>query len=324
MEPRNQERRRPNSNMFALALLQYSLMLRRILRFSGFFFMVILGLLLLVSWTGILDFKGNLDKVNRERKSLGLAPLQSRTVQVGDRILYTVMGGDTTSRTALLFLHGSPGAWNASEPYLNDTSLQRYLLLAPDRPGFGESDFGEALPSLAGQSLMVRAMMDRWPGRRFVVIGHSYGCSLAQQLAFDDPDRVAAVVHVAPPLDPDLEVGIGWRKFLDFPLFHLVTPPAFRVCNQELITLKEDLELLLPQWSTLRVPTYLIQGAADKLVFPEEMDFFQKMAPEPMQKVYPHPGDHFIYWTDVPFVRKVIGEALEVEESTKSQIPNSK
>lgn len=292
-------------------------MMRRILRFTGFFFLAVLGLLLLVSWTGIMDFKGNLEKVNRERKAMGLPALRSGTIAVGDRALYTVYGGDTTSRTALLFLHGSPGSWSANEPYLNDTSLQQYLLLAPDRPGFGESDFGEALPSLAGQSLMVRAMMDRWPGRQFILVGHSYGCSLAQQLAFDDPDRIAAVVHVAPPLDPELEVGIGWRKFLDFPLFHLVTPPAFRVCNQELITLKDDLELLMPQWPDLRVPTYLIQGAKDNLVFPEEMDFFRKMAPKPMQKIYPHPGDHFIYWTDVPFVRKVIGEALDEVGSTK-------
>ncbi len=207
-----------------------------------------------------MDFKGNLKEVNRQRESLGLTPLTSRTIAVGDRQLYTVVGGDTSSQIALLFLHGSPGSWSANEPYLQDSSLQQYLLLAPDRPGFGASDFGEALPSLAGQSKMMQAMMAQWPGRRFLIIGHSYGCSLAQQLAFDDPDRVAAVVHVAPPLDPDLEHGIGWRRFFDFPLFHLITPPAFRVCNQELITLKADLNDLMPLWSDLAVPIFLIQG----------------------------------------------------------------
>jgi pimeloyl-ACP methyl ester carboxylesterase len=122
---------------------------------------------------------------------------------------------------------------------------------------------------------------------------------------------VAAVVHVAPPLDPDLEFGIGWRKFLDFPLFHLVTPPAFRVCNQELITLKIDLEDLMPRWQDLRVPIYLIQGTADNLVSPKELTFFSRMAPPAMQHAYPHPGDHFIYWTDVPFVLDVIDDALK-------------
>lgn len=284
--------------------------LRRILRISGFFLLAIFGLLLLVSWTGIMDFKGNLEEVNRKRESMGLAPLSSRTVTVGDRTLYTVVGGDTSSQVALLFLHGSPGSWSANEPYLNDSSLQKYLLLAPDRPGFGGSDFGEALPSLAGQSRMIQALMDQWPERRFLLVGHSYGCSLAQQLAFDDPDNVAAVVHVAPPLDPELEFGIGWRRVLDFPLFHLVTPPAFRVCNQELITLKKDLDQLMPLWKTLTVPTYLIQGMEDNLVSPGELAFFAKMAPIDMQHRYPHPGDHFIYWTDVPFVRTVIDDAL--------------
>lgn len=257
-----------------------------------------------------MDFKGDLAEVNRKRETLGLAPLSDMTVPVGDRTLYTVVGGDTSSRIAILFLHGSPGSWSANELYLNDSSLQHYLLLAPDRPGFGGSDFGDALPSLAGQSLMIRAMMDRWPDRQFLVVGHSYGCSLGQQLAFDTPDRVAAVVHVAPPLDPELEFGIGWRRVLDFPLFHLITPPAFRVCNQELITLKKDLNILIPRWKTLAVPVYLIQGVEDKLVSPEEIAFFTKMAPPEMQHRYIHPGDHFIYWTDVPFVRKVIGDAL--------------
>ena len=168
-----------------------------------------------------MDFKGDLKEVNRQRESLGLAPLASQTIPVGDRHLYTVVGGDTSSRIALLFLHGSPGSWSANKFYLNDSSLQQYLLLAPDRPGFGASDFGEALPSLAGQSHMMQALMDTWPGRQFLIVGHSYGCSLAQQLAFDDPDRVAAVVHVAPPLDPDLEFGIGWRK-----IFRLSTLPS--------------------------------------------------------------------------------------------------
>lgn len=292
-------------------IVRLHMMWRRLIRISGFFLLLLLGLLLLVSWTGIMDFKGDLGKVNRERAALGLAPLSSRVVTFGERQLYTVVGGDTSSQTVLLFLHGSPGSWTANEPYLNDSSLQQFLLLAPDRPGFGESDFGEALPSLAGQSRMIQALMDSWPNRRFVLIGHSYGCSLAQQLAFDDPDRVAAVVHVAPPLDPELEFGIGWRKVFDFPLFHLITPPAFRVCNQELITLKADLASLMPRWKELTVPTYLIQGKEDNLVSPMELNFFTKMAPRSMQHVYPHPGDHFIYWTDVAFVLKVIWEATK-------------
>lgn len=258
-----------------------------------------------------MDFKGDLDKVNRERNALGLAPLTTQIISVGERSLYTIVGGDTSSLVCLLFLHGSPGSWTASAPYLNDSSLQRFLLLAPDRPGFGESDFGESLPSLTGQGQMMQALMDAWPGRQFLVIGHSYGCSLGQQLAFDDPGRVSAVVHVAPPLDPKLEFGIAWRKFFDFPLFHLITPPAFRVCNQELITLRSDLEVLMPRWKQLAVPTYLIQGAKDNLVSPKELDFFSRMAPPALQHLYPHPGDHFIYWTDVPFVLDVIHDALE-------------
>jgi pimeloyl-ACP methyl ester carboxylesterase len=273
-------------------------------------FLGFLLLLLLVSWSGVVDMRADPVKVNKERKTLGLAPLHQQSVDVGTRTLSTIIGGDTSSSVALLFLHGSPGSWDASSIYLNDSSLQQYLLLAPDRPGYGESDFGWTLPSLRGQAILVHQLMRQWPERRFVLIGHSYGCSLAQQLAFDYPDEVAAVVHVAPPLDPELEFGIGWRKFFNLGVFRVFTPTAFRVCNEELITLQADLQELLPRWSSLQVPVYLIQGAKDNLVAPEEMDFFRKMAPVEMQHLHPHPGDHFIYWTEKDFVLEVIRNAI--------------
>ena len=75
--------------------------------------------------------------------------------------------------------------------------------------------------------------------------------------------------------------------------------------------MKADLNELMPLWADLAVPIYLIQGAEDNLVSPKELAFFTKMAPREMQHRYPHPGDHFIYWTDVPFVLDVIDDALK-------------
>lgn len=287
----------------------------KLLKYSLWFLLALAALFLLLSWSGAADMVGNPRKVNKKRAALGMPAVQSMQQKVGERTLFTIYCGDTASTTALLFLHGSPGSWDASSIYLNDRRLQKYLLLAPDRPGYGESDLGVSLPSLQAQAIMIHKLMDHWPGKQFLLIGHSYGCSLAQQLAFDYPDQVAAVVHVAPPLDPELEFGIGWRRFFNQWIFQVLTPEAFLVCNQELITLKADLELLLPRWPSLRVPVYLIQGMKDNLVSPKELDFFQKVAPLEFQHLYPHPGSHFIYWSEKEFVIDVIRSALKAVNS---------
>src|ERR1051326_6344879 len=71
--------------------------------------------------------------------------LQSHTVQINGRHLHYVYCGADTLPT-LVFIHGSPGSWNAFENYLKDTELlKHYQIISIDRPGFGYSDYGDAV-----------------------------------------------------------------------------------------------------------------------------------------------------------------------------------
>jgi pimeloyl-ACP methyl ester carboxylesterase len=56
--------------------------------------------------------------------------------------------------------------------------------------------------SPAYQAAMLRDVLDRLEVKRAIIVGHSWGGALAARFALDFPDRVAALVLLAPPLYP--------------------------------------------------------------------------------------------------------------------------
>jgi hypothetical protein len=87
-------------------------------------------------------------------------------------IHYVISGSDTLP--TLVFIHGSPGSWNAFENYLKDSALlQHYRMISIDRPGFGYSEFGKAL-NLKMQCTLLTAVIKKIEnGKSLVLIGHS-------------------------------------------------------------------------------------------------------------------------------------------------------
>ena len=111
------------------------------------------------------------------------------------------------SGAPVLLLHGWPGDrsdWADVAALLPDRDV-----LVPDLRGFGESSTvagGDV--SAAGQVRSLLALLDELGVTRPVVAGYDIGSRVAQTLAADHPERVAALV-VAPPLP-----GAG-RRVLD-------------------------------------------------------------------------------------------------------------
>ncbi|MFR9801114.1 alpha/beta fold hydrolase [Pseudonocardia sp. RS010] len=101
----------------------------------------------------------------------------------------------------VLLLHGWPGDrsdWAAVAGLLAETGTAD--VVRPDLRGFGESD-KHAGGDLAagGQARSVLALLDELGIGRAVLAGYDVGSRVAQTLAAEHPDRVAALV-VAPPL----------------------------------------------------------------------------------------------------------------------------
>ena len=83
-----------------------------------------------------------------------------------------------------------------------------------DRPGFGFSARGtRKSASPAFQAGVVNEIFDRLGVSRAIVVGHSWGGSLALTFALDYPQRVAGLVLVASPTHPTMSF-MSWHNAL--------------------------------------------------------------------------------------------------------------
>lgn len=221
---------------------------------------------------------------------------------------YLEILGDT-SRPLLILVHGSPGSLTAFEPYYTDSFLlDHFDIVAVDRLGFGYSDFGIAEPSLALQANMLAEVLRQFSNKKKILVGHSMGGPLLARMAMDYGKMVDGLVMVAPSVSPASEPSAGWRKAVNIIPLRWITPPALRVCNQEIIPLKGELEAMLGGWENLPMPITVIQGTEDVLVPPENASFIAEAVGDTTQVkiTYVTGGDHFILWSEVPLIREEI------------------
>ena len=185
----------------------------------------------------------------------------------GRKLRYVAAGNDTLP--TLLFLHGSPGSISYYSRRFIDSSLKgRFRFYAVDRPGYGYSGFGDPEPSIQKQSEMIRPLLDslHHAAHPIIVVGSSYGASIASRLAMDHPELVDGLVLTGPAIGPGRETYFGITPFIEHWSVRWFIPRLFRSANTEKIHHKEELEKMLPHWKSIRVPVYYLQGANDDIV----------------------------------------------------------
>ncbi|MBO0932341.1 alpha/beta fold hydrolase [Fibrella aquatilis] len=220
------------------------------------------------------------------------------TIKQGEHSLHVArIGADTLPM--VLFIHGSPGSWDAFIDFFADSTLySRAQLVAVDRPGFGKSELGKAEPSLQVQAARIAPVLQRAKARlKPILVGHSLGGPVAARLAMDYPNLVGGLILVAPSIDPALEKQEWYRPVGNaFPIRYWL-PTELAVSNREILTLKGELEQMRPLWPGIRVPVIIIQGEDDPLVPPGNAAFAKQMltnAPVTVQMI--PKMNHFIPW----------------------------
>lgn len=100
---------------------------------------------------------------------------------------------------ALLLLHQTPSSSAMYETLMAQLAGE-YFLLAPDTPGFGNSDPLPDAFSIAGVAQLMRGLLQTLDLQVCSVFGHHTGAAIAVQLAFDCPEVVEAVALSGPTL----------------------------------------------------------------------------------------------------------------------------
>ena len=125
--------------------------------------------------------------------SLDWAAMTRRLEVLGREVNVVDTGGD---KPPLLFIHGLGGRWQnwlLNIPQFMDT----HRVVAPDLPGFGDSEMPAEDISISGYAKVIDALCDQLGVECPLVVGNSMGGFVGAELATSFPTRVERMVLVS-------------------------------------------------------------------------------------------------------------------------------
>ena len=204
-------------------------------------------------------------------------PLQIHdTIITTSHIHYAITGADTLP--TLVFIHGSPGTWRHYMKFMWDSAMRKkFRIVAIDRPGFGFSNFGEAM-HLQQQSNIILPVLEKLKTTQpMILVGHSMGGPVVVKLAADNPTLFKTIVIVAGSIDVAQEKKESWRKMMNVRPFYWLLPGAFGPSNTELLYLKKDLIPLQNDFKNITCNVLFVHGDKDTWVPIENIAYGNKM-----------------------------------------------
>jgi len=254
-----------------------------------------------------MTFKVSDSDAQKKFDAKGVA-VKFNTITVNKRHLHYVQTGNDSLPT-IVFVHGTPGSWDAFEQYLQDKDLlQKFRMISIDRPGFGHSDFGHPL-NLAKQSVIISPLFQQIKnGKPVYLVGHSMGGPMIIKLAADNPGIAAGLVLLAGSNDPAQEAPEKWRPVLfKTPLTYFV-PGAMRPSNEELWYLKKDLVDLKNDLPKITCAVYIVHGLKDNMVPSANVDYDKKMLvnASKVEELIFSDANHFIPWTRYEPIKQLL------------------
>ena len=112
---------------------------------------------------------------------------------------YRIAEPVSAAAVPLLCMHQSPHSGLIFEPLLRAMGSDRRTI-APDTPGFGNSDPPEQPPEIADYARAMMALLDALGIKQADVMGYHTGADTAVELALRDAQRIRHVVMVSAPI----------------------------------------------------------------------------------------------------------------------------
>ncbi len=279
---------------------------RKIMKRSSLVISVFLGLWLVMAQS-CMKFRISDDQAKQNFEKTGVV-LTTATVKVAGANMHYVKTGNDSLPT-IVFVHGSPGSWDAFARYMQDKDLlMKYRMISIDRPGFGYSDFGNA-KHMEDQSLLISPLFKLWEnGKPVYLVGHSLGGPMIIQLNADNPGLFGGLVLLAGSVDPGEENKELWRYILDTGVLSYLVPGAFRPSNTELKYFKKDVYVLQDKFALVKCKVFIVHGTEDPLVPVGNALYAQKkLVNAASVKLTLIPGaNHFIPWTKYDTIKQVL------------------
>jgi len=176
----------------------------------------------------------------RKREIERTYPPLGQIIDLGRTKIHAVEAGIAHAETPIVLIHGASGNVRDMVESLVTPLSQSAHVIAFDRPGFGWSDRpgGDWCSPLDQARLLKRALKQMGVTEKPVIVGHSWGASVALAWALDGPDEVAGIVSLAGATHPFPGGVAAYRKLAGVPVlgpffaYTLMTPIAERLIEK--------------------------------------------------------------------------------------------
>ena len=247
----------------------------------------------------------NVDQVDLRSDSESIYP--GHFVSVGGLNLHYVSAG---SGPPVVLIHGNPGSHQDYTMALLDKLARSFRVIAFDRPGHGCSERDDSFATTVEmQATLIRDALTKLSIRKPILVGHSWGGSLALAAAVAYEDELSGIVLLAPAAYPNVRLE-WWSLIPAIPVLgkfivHTLTPligravvkinlkeayhpqavqenyaqPAaemwtrpkqIRAYADDERTLRSSLRILSSRYSDLQLPVVIVTGSDDLLLEPEK------------------------------------------------------
>jgi pimeloyl-ACP methyl ester carboxylesterase len=221
---------------------------------------------------------------------------------------YLEIGRD--SQPVVVFLHGGIGTSSGFKAYMHDTALlNHYKIIVPDRYGHGFSDFGKTEVSVQKQAdyLLPILKKARYVGTKTILVGHSYGGTIAARMAMDNPQLIDNLVLSAPAIDPNNEKKFWFNKPLDWWFLKWMMPRNFIIANDEKLSHAKECAKMEADWHKITTPTVYIHGKNDDVVPFVNIEFAKKhLVNAPTEYIVKDSLPHIFFMHNPEILRGII------------------
>ncbi|MCF6212929.1 MAG: alpha/beta hydrolase [Flavobacteriaceae bacterium] len=244
-------------------------------------------------------------EVIKSFKKAAKTPIIYYTNYKGKPMRYIASKPFDSKLPTLLFLHGAPGSSSDFYRYLKDSILNtKANLISMDRLGYGYSNYGIAETSITEQAESAFHILGENKVKDAIVIGWSYGGTIAAKLVALHPELIKHAVLIAPAISPADEKYFILGKVAKWGLTRWMVPKAFRVAEDEKLAHAAELKLMLPDWQKIQRPVTYYQGDKDKIVpFANAQFIRDKMPASLLNQITIKGGSHFIVFKNYELIK---------------------
>lgn len=259
---------------------------------------LIVALLVLIRWfTGYQYLFSGTDETLSNTFEQYFDEVRIETVSLLWRTLRYVDMGNPDDQMIVL-IHGAPWWINDFKNLLEDERLHTwYRIVVVDRLGYGRSELGHSEKSIRMHSDIIMELVQELDSNNEtlpLIVGHSYGGSIALKISMDYADRISGALVVSWAVDPDHEKVFSISHVIKYQPLKFLIWPMLRVANDEKLSHVASLSNEVQWFDTITKPVIVLHGTSDSIVPYANAEYMQNNIPAEYMTLVP------LEWLDHP------------------------